>query len=74
MQGTIWEIPALGGAPHRVIDSVGGGDVDRDGRIAAFRLSDGRIELVTAAPDRAKISVLARYEEPVYYRVPAVVS
>ena len=26
MQGTIWEIPALGGAPRRVIDSVGGGD------------------------------------------------
>ena len=27
LQGTIWQIPALGGAPRRIIDSVGGGDV-----------------------------------------------
>ena len=50
MQGTIWHIPALGGAPRRVIDSVGGGDIGADGRIACFRLAGGQIELVTAAP------------------------
>ena len=50
-QGTIWDIPALGGAPRRVVDSVGGGDIGPDGRIACFRVSGGQIELVTVSPD-----------------------
>lgn len=69
-QGTIWEIPALGGAPRRVIDSVGGGDVNADGRITAFRLTEGRIELVTAPLDVTRIDVVARFDEPVYYKYP----
>jgi serine/threonine protein kinase len=70
VQGTIWQIPALGGAPHRVLDSVGGGDVNADGRLAAFRLADGRIELVTVATDGAAVTVLVRFEEPDYYKYP----
>ncbi|HZB24524.1 MAG TPA: protein kinase, partial [Vicinamibacterales bacterium] len=45
LQGTIWEIPALGGAPRRIVDSVGGGDIAADGRIACFRLANGEFEL-----------------------------
>jgi Tol biopolymer transport system component len=70
IQGTIWEIPALGGAPRRVIDSVGGGDVGPDGRIACFRLADGHIELVTASAGEAGVQVIARFDEPVYYKYP----
>src|SRR6266705_2156417 len=35
VQGSIWEIPALGGVPRRVVNSVGGADVSpTDGRLA----------------------------------------
>ena len=70
MQGTIWEIPALGGAPRRIIDSIGGGDVGSDGRIACFRLTAGQIELVTVSPDGADVRVIARFPEPLYYTYP----
>lgn len=70
LQGTIWEMPALGGAPRRIIDSVGGGDVGRNGQIACFRLADGQIELVEVAPDNSAVRVIARFAEPVYYRYP----
>jgi Tol biopolymer transport system component len=69
-QGTIWEIPALGGAPRRVIDSVGGADVGSDGRIACFRMTDGQVDLVTASPDGADLRVIGRFAEPVYYTYP----
>ena len=40
LQGNIWEIPALGGVPRRVVSSVGGADVSpTDGRLAHFRLA-----------------------------------
>jgi eukaryotic-like serine/threonine-protein kinase len=70
VQGNLWEIPALGGAPRRIIESVGGGDVSSDGRIAAFRLADGHVELVTASADDSDVRVIARLTEPVYYRYP----
>jgi serine/threonine protein kinase/tricorn protease-like protein len=70
MQGTIWEIPALGGAPRRIIDSVGGGDIGRDGRLTCFRLADGRVELISAAADGSDVRVLASFAEPVYYKFP----
>ena len=63
-QGTIWEISALGGTPRRVIDSVGGGDIDASGRIACFRVSGGQIELVTIAPQGDEVRTLARFPEP----------
>ncbi|HUE85116.1 MAG TPA: protein kinase [Vicinamibacterales bacterium] len=70
VQGTIWEIPALGGAPRRVIESVGGGDVGSDGRIACFRLAGGQVELVTAPADGSDVRVVARFAEPVYFKYP----
>jgi Tol biopolymer transport system component len=70
IQGAIWEVPALGGALRRVIDSVGGGDVARDGRLAAFRLIGGHIELVSSSSDGADVRVIVRFDEPVYYRNP----
>jgi Tol biopolymer transport system component len=69
-QGTLWEIPALGGAPRRLMASVGGGDVGRDGGLAAFRLADGAIELITASRDGAEVRVVARFSEPAYYKYP----
>ena len=39
-QGNIWEIPALGGVPRRVVNSVSEADVSPvSGRLALFRLA-----------------------------------
>jgi Tol biopolymer transport system component len=70
VQGTIWAVPALGGAPRRIIDSIGGGDVGPDGRIVCFRLAGAQIELVAASPDGADVRTIARFSEPVYYKYP----
>jgi eukaryotic-like serine/threonine-protein kinase len=59
-QGTIWSIPALGGAPRRVIASIGGADVNRDGRVACFSLVDGHVQLVTSALDGSDVRTIAR--------------
>jgi Tol biopolymer transport system component len=49
-QGTIWEIPALGGSPRRIASSLGGGDLSHDGRrVALFHSENGKTELLTAA-------------------------
>jgi Tol biopolymer transport system component len=70
IQGTIWQIPALGGAPRRVIDSVGGGDVGTSGRITAFRLADKQTELITASLDGSDARTVARFNEAVYFKYP----
>ena len=70
LQGTIWQIPALGGPPRRIIDSVGGGDVGPNGRIAVFRLAGKQVELVSAAADGSDARVIARFTEPVYFKYP----
>jgi serine/threonine protein kinase/Tol biopolymer transport system component len=52
LTGTLWEISALGGAPHRIVDSLADGDVSHDGRRLVFvRSANGRLELVTADRD-----------------------
>jgi len=49
LEGSIWEIPALGGVPRRVVNSVGGADISpTDGRLALFQLATNGIQLVTA--------------------------
>ena len=49
-QGTLWEVPMMGGAPRRLGSSLSGGDVSHDGqRIAAFQVHDGRTWLVVMA-------------------------
>jgi Tol biopolymer transport system component len=46
--GTLWEIPALGGTPRPIVSALGGGDVSRSGRrLALFRLRHGVHELLT---------------------------
>lgn len=70
IQGTVWEAPALGGPPRRVIDSLGGGDIASDGRLACFRLIDGQIELVSVLADGSDVRVITRFREPVYYKYP----
>lgn len=58
-QGGIWSVPALGGSPRRVIDSVGGADVGRAGRLACFRLANGSLQLVTSSLDGTAVQVIA---------------
>jgi eukaryotic-like serine/threonine-protein kinase len=72
LQGSIWEIPALGGGvPRRVVDSVGGADVSTtDGRLAFFRLAKEGIQLVTAPADGSTVDVVAKFPAATYYLYP----
>ena len=70
VQGTIWVIPALGGSPRRLIDSIGGADVGKDGRLVCFRLNGDRTELVTTSRDGADVQVIGTMTDPGYYRHP----
>ena len=71
LQGSIWEIPALGGVPRRVVNSVGGADVSQiDGHLAFFRLATEGIQLVTASTDGATVDVVAPFAAATYYLYP----
>jgi eukaryotic-like serine/threonine-protein kinase len=71
VQGSIWEIPALGGAPRRVVNSVGGADVSlTDGRLALFRLAKQGIQLVTVPTDGSRFEVVAEFAPATYYLYP----
>src|SRR3989475_8509866 len=71
LQGSIWEIPALGGVPRRVVNSVGGADVSpTDGRLAFFRLAKEGIQLVTAPMDASRFDVVAEFAPATYYLYP----
>ena len=72
MQGTLSEIPALGGVPRRITSSLGGGaDVSlADGRLAFFRLAEGRIQLVTARMDGSSVEAVAQFAPAMYYLYP----
>ena len=71
VQGSIWEIPALGGVPRRVVNSVGGADVNpTDGRLALFRLAKEGIQLVTAPTDGSRFDVVAEFAPATYYLYP----
>jgi Tol biopolymer transport system component len=59
-QGAILIVPALGGSPRRIIASLGGADVNSNGRLACFRLIDGSIQLVSASLDGTDVKVIAR--------------
>jgi len=69
IQGTIYKIPALGGPSQRVMASIGGGDISRSGRLACFRLENGRIQLVTSTLEGSDVQVVATLETR-YYRYP----
>jgi Tol biopolymer transport system component len=68
-EGAIWAIPALGGPSRRIMASISGADVDRNGRLASFQLGDGAIRLVTAALDGSDVRVLLP-SSPGYHRYP----
>jgi serine/threonine protein kinase/WD40 repeat protein len=69
-QGTLWEVPALGGPPRRIAASLGSADVGLlDGRIAYFRLAGNHTELVTASRSGSDPEVLARLD-PAYHLHP----
>jgi eukaryotic-like serine/threonine-protein kinase len=71
LQGSIWEIPALGGVPRRVLNSVGGADVSpTDGRLALFRLAKEGIQLVTAPADGSSFEMVAQFAPAMYYLYP----
>jgi eukaryotic-like serine/threonine-protein kinase len=72
MDGTIWEIAALGGAPRRVTSSLGGGaDISRStGRLAFFRRAEGHIQLVTAPMDGSNVQVVSKFAQMTYYLYP----
>ena len=70
-EGALWEVAALGGRPRRLADSLGGADVHpSSGRLALFRLTDGRIELVNANPDYSNSDVVASFLPETYYLYP----
>jgi serine/threonine protein kinase len=71
VQGSIWETPALGGVPGRVVNSVGCADVNQtDGRLALFRLATEGIQLVTAPADGSRFDVVAVFAPATYYLYP----
>ena len=71
VQGSIWEIPALGGVPRRVVNSVGCADISpTDGRLALFRLAKEGIQLVTAPTEGSRFDVVAEFAPATYYLYP----
>jgi Tol biopolymer transport system component len=71
VQGSIWEIPALGGTPRRVVNSVGCTAVNQaDGRLALFRLANDSIQLVTAPADGSRFDLVAEFSPVTYYLYP----
>ena len=50
--GHLWQVSALGGAPRRLVETLGGGDVSHDGRrLAFFRRSGDGTALAVAGID-----------------------
>ena len=71
VQGSIFEIPALGGVPRRVASSVGCADVGpTDGRLALFRLSKEGIQLVTAPANASQFDLVSEFAPNAYYLYP----
>ena len=72
MRGTVSEVSALGGAPRRIADSLGAGaDVGvADGRLAFFRLTGERVELVTGLRDASTFNVVSQLPPVEYYLSP----
>ena len=70
-QGAVWQVSALGGAPRRITDSIGGADISRvDARLICFRLAGDRIELVASEADGSEVRVVRTFEPGTYYRYP----
>src|SRR5260370_761602 len=71
-RGTLWEVPALGGSPHRLTSSASSADASHDGsRLAFFRLNErNQVELVSSQRDTSAIRVLAELPASEAYEYP----
>ena len=70
-QGTVWEVPALGGFPRRVTSSIGGADISHDGtRIAFFRFEKNQIQLIVSSREGTAPRVVAHLPLGSYYLSP----
>ncbi len=59
--GTVWQIPALGGTPRPLTQSLGSADLSHDGnRLAFFRFPNGQVELVVSPLDGTELRVVTR--------------
>jgi Tol biopolymer transport system component len=58
-EGAIWSIPALGGSPRRITDSIGSADISKDERLAYFRLMSGQVQLVSSSLDGTNVQLIA---------------
>jgi eukaryotic-like serine/threonine-protein kinase len=70
-QATVWEVPALGGEPRRLLESLGEIDASHDGKsLAFFRLQDGQIQLVRSDREGGNTRVLAHFASKLGCREP----
>jgi eukaryotic-like serine/threonine-protein kinase len=70
-QGTLWEVSALGGAPHRLVPALSGADVSHDGkRLTFFRLGEKEMQLVASDRDGSNIRVVMSTPVSFSYRNP----
>jgi len=69
-QGDVWEVPALGGTPRRLLSSSSEADVAADGRLACFRIAGGQVQLVSTSRDGAVLKVVRQFPGGQYYRTP----
>jgi serine/threonine protein kinase/Tol biopolymer transport system component len=66
--GTLWEIPALGGTPRRLVSALAPGDFSHDGKSFVFvGFKDGHIELTVASRDLSSSRAVTRLPNAVYY-------
>src|SRR3989475_12283329 len=71
VQGSIWEIPALGGVPRRGVNSGGCVDGSPTEKVRlVFRLAKEGIQLVTAPSDGSRFDVVAEFAPATYYLYP----
>jgi Tol biopolymer transport system component len=69
--GTVWEVPALGGAPRRIANAIGGADISHDStRVAFFRAEADQVHLVVASRDGTSSRVIAKLPFESYYISP----
>ena len=69
--GTLWEIPALGGAARKIASAVAGGDVSHDGRsIATFQLRGADVALVAISSDGTLLREIKRFQKLYAYATP----
>ena len=70
-QGTLWEVPALGGSPRRLESSLSGADVSHDGkRLTFFRLGEKQMQLVASDRDGSNARVVMQAPVSFSYRKP----